>query len=536
MRGKAAVLIWRIRELKKGGRAALKRNYWRCLLVSLIVVALAGSSSFTLRDAQGTLSSIDYRGTSNAQIVDDVVRNIFSENIEFWDAFGALNTNTNGILGTLFSNATKAGSFLFGALNAFNELFFHGALSAGIVLAAGAALLFFHWIFVKLILRVGELRFYLENRAYPESRLIRLFFVYRHKRTRHVAWVMFCRWFFTALWFLTIVGGVIKIYSYRMIPYLMAENPDLSRKDAFLLSRRMMRGNKWRAFLLDLSFLGWYLLNVVTFGLLGLVWLTPYKVATDCELYICLRAAARDALPGAKNAFDDTALVPDLGRTPEGRSSTPAAAGASAAVATLPGGEYPEDAFPIPERDSRRWLGAHYHRKYTSTDLLLLFFAFCFIGYVYEVVYSLIGTGHFINRGTMYGPWLPIYGVGGVVILLLLRKFIDKPVAVFFLIMVVCGVLEYVGGWFLETYHHTKWWDYTGFFLNIQGRVCLESVLAFGIMGMMGIYFIAPSLAGLFDKLSRRWRYGLCIVLGAAFAADFVYSQFNPNMAAGVPL
>lgn len=195
------------------------------------------------------------------------------------------------------------------------KFIFGDAISAGVIVVVGALITFFYWLFVKTILRVGEARFYLENRRYPESRLPRIFFIYQIRRTRHVAWVMLCRFLFTALWFLTIAGGVVALYSWRMVPLLLAENPELSRREAFAASSRLMRGHKWHAFLLDLSFLGWDILNAVTFGLVGIFWLTPFRTATESELYITLRAHALQAWPGAAAVFTD----PWLTRRPRGR-------------------------------------------------------------------------------------------------------------------------------------------------------------------------------------------------------------------------
>ena len=77
-----------------------------------------------------------------------------------------------------------------------------------------------------------------------------------------------------------------------MIPYIIAENPKIERKKAFKLSKQMMKGNKWRTFILDISFLGWYFLSVLTFGLLSIFWVNPYNAATIAELYITLRKQA----------------------------------------------------------------------------------------------------------------------------------------------------------------------------------------------------------------------------------------------------
>ncbi|MFR3783818.1 MAG: DUF975 family protein [Clostridia bacterium] len=82
----------------------------------------------------------------------------------------------------------------------------------------------------------------------------------------------------------------MKSYEYTMIPYILAENPKIQRKKAFKLSKKMMKGgNKWKTFILDLSFLGWELLSIFTFGLLNIFYINPYKVATTVELYEVLK-------------------------------------------------------------------------------------------------------------------------------------------------------------------------------------------------------------------------------------------------------
>ena len=100
---------------------------------------------------------------------------------------------------------------------------------------------------------------------------------------------MFLRNLYNALWYLTIVGGVIKTYEYRMIPYILADNPNINRKEAFELSKKMMKGNKWKMFILDISFFGWYILSVLTFGLLSVLYVNPYNASTIAQLYETLK-------------------------------------------------------------------------------------------------------------------------------------------------------------------------------------------------------------------------------------------------------
>ena len=95
---------------------------------------------------------------------------------------------------------------------------------------------------------------------------------------------------FLLLWtLLLIVPGIVKSYEYRMVPYILAEQPDISSSDAFAISKEMMQGQKFEAFILDLSFIGWWLGSAITCGLLGIFWTAPYQAATNAELYGNLR-------------------------------------------------------------------------------------------------------------------------------------------------------------------------------------------------------------------------------------------------------
>lgn len=101
---------------------------------------------------------------------------------------------------------------------------------------------------------------------------------------------LFLRSLYTFLWtLLLIVPGIIKSYEYRMVPYLLADRPELSTKEIFALSKKLMDGEKWNAFVLDLSFIGWNILSVFTVGLLFIFYVAPYEYLTDAQLYITLK-------------------------------------------------------------------------------------------------------------------------------------------------------------------------------------------------------------------------------------------------------
>ena len=102
--------------------------------------------------------------------------------------------------------------------------------------------------------------------------------------------IMFFRDLYTFLWsLLFIIPGIVKSYEYRMIPYILGENPDMNMEQAFAMSKQMMDGNKWNAFVLDLSFILWDLLGACTVGILNILYIEPYKRLTDAGLYQTLK-------------------------------------------------------------------------------------------------------------------------------------------------------------------------------------------------------------------------------------------------------
>ncbi len=143
-------------------------------------------------------------------------------------------------------------------------------------------------VFVLNPLEVGGRRFFVVSH-YQKAELGELGYGFTHSYG-NVALAMFLRQLFTFLWsLLFVIPGIIKSYEYRMIPFILAENPETSYQDAFAMSKQMMNGNKWNAFVLDLSFIGWMILTAITCGLVGVFWVNPYKYMTDAELYVALK-------------------------------------------------------------------------------------------------------------------------------------------------------------------------------------------------------------------------------------------------------
>ena len=221
-------MMWNRAELKMRGNMAFKKNY-----VSAVVVAL-------LMGIFGTAS-----GESSARRV--------SENSDIYS-------------GNLF-NAEMITGLLAGI----------ATVVILIVLVAK--------VFVGNLLKMGGYRFFILNQT-AQPGIGTLLDGFRSGHYVNIVLAMFLRDLFTALWsLLLVVPGIVKHYEYLMVPYIIAENPAMDYKEAFQISKQMMDGEKMEAFIMDLSFLGWYLLSAVTCGLLAIFYVNPYVQASFAEMY-----------------------------------------------------------------------------------------------------------------------------------------------------------------------------------------------------------------------------------------------------------
>ncbi len=147
-------------------------------------------------------------------------------------------------------------------------------------------------VFVGNLLKMGGYRFFILNQT-AQPGIGTLLDGFRSGHYVNIVLTMFLRDLFTALWsLLLVVPGIVKHYEYLMVPYIIAENPAMDYKEAFQISKQMMDGEKMEAFIMDLSFLGWDILTVITCGMVGIFYASPYKQATFAELYAFNKAKA----------------------------------------------------------------------------------------------------------------------------------------------------------------------------------------------------------------------------------------------------
>lgn len=226
--------MWTRKELKEKAVPAFKANYWLSVLAGAIIAALTGSGGSSSRNA--TTKAKESIGSGDTSVMILVL-----------------------------------------------------AVIAAIALAVITLTLV--KIFVGNTLVVGCQKLFINNEASSEKPdITTIVFAFKDGHWINTVLVMFLKDLFVSLWsLLLVIPGIIKSYEYRMIPYLLAENPGMDRTEAFAKSKEMMDGEKWNAFVLDLSFIGWIILSIFTLGILAIFYVNPYIYQTNAELYLTLK-------------------------------------------------------------------------------------------------------------------------------------------------------------------------------------------------------------------------------------------------------
>lgn len=155
--------------------------------------------------------------------------------------------------------------------------------------------------------------------------------------------------------------------------------------------------------------------------------------------------------------------------------------------------------------------------------LFIIFLSGSMVGWVYEEIFYWFTEGMLRNRGILYGPWLPIYGIGALGIYAM-KPVKKHPVLLFFLCAVVTGVVEYIIGFAGIHLFGMRLWDYRGLFLNLDGIICLRSVISFAVMGMLFHYLLEPLAERMLRKMSTKTLKKMCLVVLLVFVADCILS------------
>lgn len=581
------------KELKKNARRNLKHHY-PIFVVACVIAAFIGTeftSTFNISENKILPETTIKESEKVDQAVKDALKGETEKSKKATkeikeEIIEKDKKNQNKVLGrsrgvfAMIVNAFSTGSIYVNFIVGMNSIIGHPNITSIILIGCSLLISFLIWIFLINMYQVISRRIFLEGRVYKKVPMQRFLFLLRIKSWTRTSWTMFVTSAFYSLWCLTLVGIFVKRYSYILVPYIVAENPKIKTLDAINLSRKMMDGHKWECFKLEMSYIGWVILGGLTFGLTEILYSNPYRVATITEYYANLRRLSKEKkIPGIEKLNDEylyekapkdklEAEYEDvINGLKKSQEQLEKPKGIKRVLADflgislsdtkerekeeqeeikkerleiykniIQGKEYPMRLFSIPEKHQRKKLDTlNYTRRYSIWSLLALFFIASIIGWSFEVIMHIIEHGEFVKRGVLQGPWLPIYGYGCLLILTILHKFRKKPLQEFILIIVLCGLVEYFTAVYLEyVFDGTKWWDYSGYFLNIQGRVCAEGLLVFGIGGIILVYILAPLIDNVLQKINPKKLAIICCSLLCLFIFDHIYSHYHPNEGKGI--
>lgn len=154
----------------------------------------------------------------------------------------------------------------------------------------------------------------------------------------------------------------------------------------------------------------------------------------------------------------------------------------------------------------------------------LIFMFYSILGWLMEVTLTFVRNKKFVNRGFLIGPYCPIYGSGVLLIMFILKRYLDRPLGLFCMAVIICSILEYLTSYFMEKIFKARWWDYSNKKFNINGRICLEYAMFFGVGGTIIMYFINPMIINVMNATSSTVIKILAIVLFIIYMVDNIIS------------
>lgn len=276
---------WTRKELKENAKTLLKNIYWKAVLVALILSVVSGGSSGAASSSRSTsgLSESDKQEVEEA--IENLVESFTGIDLDETDDYNDYDYDLDDM------------SYSKNDISVMNVSDYSDGLAAiwiivgmviGLVVIAmliGCALS----ILIFKPLQVGCKKFFANADRGTED-LADIGSSFKSGVWGNTVKVMFLQSLYISLWtLLFIVPGIIKAYEYMMVPYILADHPDWTSAEIFAKSKEMMTGNKWNAFVLGLSFIGWRILAVITLGLLNIFYVNPYYDLTEAQLYATLK-------------------------------------------------------------------------------------------------------------------------------------------------------------------------------------------------------------------------------------------------------
>ncbi len=278
--GKVDANMWTRKSVKQKGKSSFYSNFWKCVLVALILSVVIGANS--QGSSYGSLASNGgqiFGQAINEKVEDengDVTDGDTTVNVDIdYDDDGNVDFTYTSDPDSTDDDIPVAAIFVIGIIG-FLLMIFVAAVSLAIRYLLLAPF------------EYGCRKFFRKNLDEP-AKLSNIVYVF-DSHYKNVVKTAFMTDLFIWLWsLLFIIPGIVKAYEYRLVPYIVSENPNISFKEAQAESKKLMKGNKWKSFILDLSFIGWDFLSLCTLGLLEIFFVGPYKASTDAALYESLK-------------------------------------------------------------------------------------------------------------------------------------------------------------------------------------------------------------------------------------------------------
>ena len=293
--------MFKNKDLKRRALEVFKKNKWTLIILSILMTVIIGEYALA-SDSQNNAHIINqiYQDRKNGLEINVIeVTETFLINRYATEMLAQLSSGQNNTISNLIKYFNEKNNVNAGNLFEIADFFIKGqeqvqeiidsstdmSLEAGekAFLIVAASIGFFIKIFLTDPLIIGEKRVFLESIYYEKTKIQRVTYPFQRKKYFGIVRSMFLYRLYSILWRLTIFGWPIKAYSYKMVEFIVAENPKIKARDAIKMSRTMMNGHKWQTFKLDLSFTGWLILQYVTLGIAG-VFVTPYYVSTYAVL------------------------------------------------------------------------------------------------------------------------------------------------------------------------------------------------------------------------------------------------------------
>lgn len=248
---------WSRKKIKEIAKIRMKANYWKSVLVGAVIMLLAGTGGMSV--VSSSVDSYTDNLESSIETTQDVDDTMVETTEDDWR--GEYKKNTIGIIAVI-------------------------TIVTFIVILGGIILLLNVFVFNPLL--VGCNRFFYRNLD-KNAEVKEICYTF-DRGYKNAVKTMFFSDLYIFLWsLLFIIPGIIKSYEYELIPYLLSENENMTKAEAFAESKRLMKGNKWRAFVLEISLIPWMLLSGLTFGIAGWFYVFPYFSSIGAAFYQAIK-------------------------------------------------------------------------------------------------------------------------------------------------------------------------------------------------------------------------------------------------------